>query len=245
MEFKYCQWRFSDSDQMWPKKSDWCDWSYLSSGFRLALRYSVSDDTSWNWSWRANMQLTLHQLVTGPYIGIRQVGRLIISSFLHDDDGDFVHSRNCNFCGAMLRGYFCLGNDPCNAPRHRQIQNVMKPNLGPASPINIHSVLSFHRFIANILPRSFSYKNLPKLFISRFLRFHWIWTNRWIATTICLAATALSRVPRSTCGQIIKRLSEFGKGKQIRVRVRGANETEHPPHFSRRRLAAYWAILTN
>ena len=143
----------------------------------------------------------------------------------------FAHSRNCNFCGAMLRGYFCLGNDPCNAPRHRQIQNVMKPNLGPASPINIHSALSFHRFIANILPRSFSYKNLPKNFISRFLRFHWIWTNRCIATTICLTATALSRVPRSTCGQIIKRLSEFGKGKQIRVRVRGANETEEPSIF--------------
>ena len=114
---------------------------------------------------------TLHQLVTGPYIGIRQVGRLIISSFLHDDDGNFAHSRNCNFCGAMLRGYFCLGNDPCNAPRHRQIQNVMKPNLGPASPINIHSSLSFHRFIANILPRSFSYKNLPKILFPGFLDF--------------------------------------------------------------------------
>ena len=85
--------------------------------------------------------------------------------FLHDDDAGFAHSWNCNFSGAMLRGYFCLGNDPCNAPRHRQIQNVMKPNLGAASPINIHSSVSFHHFIANILQRSFSYKNLPKLLI--------------------------------------------------------------------------------
>ena len=37
-----------------------------------------------------------------------------------DDDDDYddgsAHSWNCKFCGAMLRGYFCWGNDPCNAP---------------------------------------------------------------------------------------------------------------------------------